>query len=876
MIPWIPKRPTTSGSSTAAAAAATVASSRSRAAVKPPRPVVSSRSRWRKSIIAVKFFCFMCRKLLEIRWGDVVECNRNMLLESKAIVLPPNYFSKLGSCPLPPGWVSHVLPKAVLQQILTFAKNKLVMLFTPVAKLKAHRRHIQQLVAQMTPNTPLVTEQMLRDVSPFLDTLASSSFDDLLRNGCTIRAYKANSWVIPPSGTPYSSVNGLFVLKGGLLEAPGVGDWQSQGDHGPGSIVAEARAVLDSRSTVGYWAKTNTLVLEMRSSELLRIARSAVMTRERVRRYLSQQRASHAMAKYPLTVQVLRRLRFFNEFSDNDLAQFAGSSNIRVAFGGDIIVPSGSVMSSVMIILRGSIQIQPDAQDVKPFERGAGECFGEDYVVLEDRTPLAVTALGEAVDYASISSSLLLSSVKTSMQRKILSDAAAMSRQLLLPLLTSLSSLCSLLLTDPEIRMIQDVCPQFALNVARLATPCVFKVGDRIANVDDPVSTWYLLQAGKMSRILLSTNPDELLLPPNSTASHSAAAAAAISAGTGEQPSSSSSPILTAPCIVGDVSFVKKKKWMCSLTTSRLCECWAVPRAAVLHLIRSDTLGSWKLQTMIAQDQARVAQREAPASIRRHTAMMEERTSTTALPTAPHQLASDKRAAVRAKQKADQKLREAKELAEEDRMAVLRHRRLAPSAGRRTNFVEYESLRPIEPAPREAFEAVRRPEVMSPSKQVKPPKEVWMPPVADVPHFDFKAPGNSGVGSSSLTDRSVLGGTLSTENAAASVKAPTSIGSKCIFTSPGSSSSGKAQLKRVMARHKERLQVTRRAAASAGSLHAMEEANAFSTVDRHEPVPSMSPLGELYFMSPRSRSKAVPFDPAKPTAFVPVSYVSAH
>lgn len=842
------------------------------------RATQNGRRRFRIAVTAIRFFRFMVRKLLEIRWGESVEPWANMLLQSTTSILPPNYFSKLGACPLPPGWVSHVLPKEVLQQVLTFAKNKLVQLITPVCKLKAHRRNLAFMMGQMAANTPQVTEQTLRDASPFLDALSAASLDELLRGGGGhLRVYKANTWVSPPSGIPYSQVNGLLVLKGSLLEAPGVGDWMAVGEHGPGSMVAETRAVFDERLLTGYWAKSNVLVYEIHCRCLLAVFAAAVATKDKVRRLVAQQRIALALRRFPLTVATLRKIHFFAHFHESDLAQFAGSSSVHVGFPDEVIFPSGFTMTSVIVVLRGSVEIVPDSPDVKPFERREGEAFGEDYVVLEDRLACAVVAK-RTVEYALIGASQLLATVKTSSQRKALSDDAAACREVLMQALTPLSALTSLLHADPEIGLIVDVCPGLLTAMARLATPRVFKVGDRIANIDEPVTEWYLMLSGKMSKICLTADP---------TADAGAATARGSSgpvSARGTYGSPTEGPkggLMCAPCLIGEISFVKKKKWTSSLTTSRLCECWVLPRGAVMQLIRADATVAWRLQSMVANDYAkRRASANAVLSPFRRKQTTTDEDAVLAGPTL--NMACDKRAAVREKQKAVRLQREAKELVEEEHEARRVHRRLAPSIGRRPNFTDYESLHPIEPAPRSAFEAVRKQEVMSPSKRPKPPRQVWMPPQAEVRHEAELMPPTPPNGPAPPAPTGLAAAEVSTRAALwpPLAKADT----------PLLGVSTKTQL--ILGRHQHRMQATRGVAASAAlSVREVEGSNAFTTVKHGQAIPSMTPLGELYYKVPPTRpssgrrqggsssisgSNAQPFDPRRPSEYVPVSYVSAH
>ncbi len=101
---------------------------------------------------------------------------------------------------------------------------------------------------------------------------------------------------------------------------------------------------------------------------------------------------------------ILRRLRFFHDFSQDEIWELLRASDWNEYVEGDAIVREGEIEDRFYVIVQGSVNIEADGRVVGSFD--AGDCFGEASYISEAKLTSTVKANGP-VTVLSVSSTLL-------------------------------------------------------------------------------------------------------------------------------------------------------------------------------------------------------------------------------------------------------------------------------------------------------------------------------------------------------------------------------------------------------------------------------------------------------------------------------------
>lgn len=867
---------------------------------RPPR--TKAGRKLRRYFMAVLFASIMSRKLQELRWGQYVETGDFLLLTSTSRELPSSYFDSLGSCPLPPGWISGVLPQNVKRQIITFAKNKLVVLLTPIAKRRAHTSHCKMLKAALSLEAPPPTEAIIRKSSPMFETWSSAAVDELIKCGKKV-AYRQGMWILPSTKDSFWNVNGFLVLHGIVGEATLKG-LASGGSAMEGSgvekareyvfpaVVAETRYVLSTPTNVGYIAKTNCLLMEFDYRDIARIGElfNVAASKEKYKKFISTGRSLQVTQSFHVRGDMLLKIPFFSRFSEVDLQLIAQCAKPRVAFEGDTVIAAGSLVPELLIVCRGSISVSLDEQlsTLSSFDT-----FGSDFLVFEDRCPFSLKAT-TATEYWIITDNALHGVMKNTLQRKQVVEAAALVRERMMLLMKDCKAIREQLSTVPHFRgLCNTTTPEskmFWKLLVAAATPLVFKPGDRIVSTGEEMSSLFFVQAGRMHKL-------------------------AVTAG-GEAVDDEASR-RTAPCLLGE-NFLQRGKWSCSLTASRVCETWVITRQEAWKVIRSDggVMSLVRQAISTAPDAVSVnhmGQRQSVVAA--HFVQRSEAVSTVEGSGYKPCQSSAKRAAVRATRKAEQDLKDAKELEDEEKLLMQRRRRLAPNIQDRVPFIQYEGLHPVRPAAKEAYEAVRRldrgppkpaiPVASSPTAKDNPPPSQPSASSTPAPPPGGRRPSTARIlavnrqvaekksvheqlhqeledqvarirrRQTAASTPLVNGGSITTNSSNPSVPTVSPRRSVVLPDKPTASRAEKSILKRILADHDVAIRDKRAQALRACDFSSIQSQNPFSSIEQSVAMQKLSPTGDL-FLQVQGSKKTKTFDAKKYNYHAPTSYLSAH
>jgi CRP-like cAMP-binding protein len=148
----------------------------------------------------------------------------SVLLSRESEELPDAYFDALEGVLLAPGWVMATLPVQLQHQVQLCAKQRLVRLLTPVAKLAAHRMKRQALKENLLAGRGthgLPGPQQLMAASPDLFALwPEASVAELCRTA-KVRAYMPHSWVSPPPRSRHQLASSFNDLNGRISPPTG-------------------------------------------------------------------------------------------------------------------------------------------------------------------------------------------------------------------------------------------------------------------------------------------------------------------------------------------------------------------------------------------------------------------------------------------------------------------------------------------------------------------------------------------------------------------------------------------------------------------------------------------------------------------------------
>lgn len=607
-----------------------------------PTPKNRAGRRLRRAIFTVIFSSIMTRKLGELRWGQYVETIDNILLNTvKTVDLPSSYLDALASCPLPPGWVTSVLPTELRHQIITYAKNKLVTLLTPIAKRRAHTIQLgplrEQLIAE---GAPPATDTLLKSLSPMFDAWSPAAIAELLQCG-TRRAYRAGMWILPPTKVAYWNVNAMLLLHGSVAEVT----LSRTGEDGPvldasypqphtratysaPAMIGETRCVLATPSTVGYRARTNVLMFEVPYREILRISDDQLLHgthRDKCKRFISQGRCAQATHSFRLSAETLGQIRFFESFNPADNHLLAQAAKPRVAFERDVVVQSGSTLAEIIIVSRGELEVRysapasgalvqasgnssesahplimsttttravtPQPPPIYASQHQLAACpptvvdvmrpdavFGADYLVYEDRSPFTVVATS-VTEYWAIPVAAMHSVMKNTSQRKALVESAARLRERMLTLAKPKSLLSAVLSDIPHLKVLADMheAARCFEQIVQLAVARVYKAGDRVVSAGEDANSFIYVQTGRLHHLSVTTAPQ---------------GGDGGGACVGGTPSNSLSDAhqlakkTAVPCTLGS-NFLTRSKWPFSLTAARLCEAWVLQKQDVWRILRN-------------------------------------------------------------------------------------------------------------------------------------------------------------------------------------------------------------------------------------------------------------------------------------------------
>ena len=157
------------------------------------------------------------------------------------------------------------------------------------------------------------------------------------------------------------------------------------------SICCESTALLQSSQKTGFWAKTDCIVLEMDRKVIQEICCNHFLKnpQDETRRWIVEQYIQQMQRDLHLTSSQLRNCPFFSSWSEHDLGALVVSAKARVAFSTDEVLVANSLISEVIVICRGSCMVS--GEDHR-YELGAGDSFGEDFAMFEDRCPFSLRA----------------------------------------------------------------------------------------------------------------------------------------------------------------------------------------------------------------------------------------------------------------------------------------------------------------------------------------------------------------------------------------------------------------------------------------------------------------------------------------------------
>jgi hypothetical protein len=736
-----------------------------------PTPRSRAARRLRKAIFATIFSSIMTHKLGELRWGQYVETLDNILLNTvKTGDLPSSYLDALAHCPLPPGWVTSVLPSELRHQIITYAKNKLVNLLTPVAKRRAHTIQLGPLRDQlMAEGAVPPSDTLLKSLSPMFDTWAPAALAELLQCG-TRRAYRAGMWILPPTKVPYSNVNAMLLLHGQVSELTlsRTGDDASildasypqphhRASYNAPAIIGETRCVLATPSTAGYRARTNVLMFEVPFREVLRISDEQHLNganRDKCKRFISQGRCAQATQSFRLDAEMLGTMKFFDAFNAVDNHMLAQAAKPRVAFDKEFVTHSGSTIGDIMIVGRGELEVRlslsPSSHvptsnsdtmlsnmptravtpQLPPHSSQSGpqsapsyavvdvlhshSVFGADYLVFEDRSPFSVVAKG-VTEYWVIPMTALHSVMKNTSQRKVLVESAACVREHMLTLAKQPRALMSTILAEvPHLRVLREM-PEAAHcldQIVHSATARVFKAGDRVVSAGDDANTFIFVQTGRLHHLSIAPSGGDASASTANTASSTAA-----------ESSQSMAKKTAVPCSLGG-HFLTRGKWPFSLTAARICEAWVLQKQDVWRLLRNAD-GPHILNAVRSAVTSRSSaehshhhHHSSPRVVSRQlksaSGTRDELVSSDPLDGSQNEgrhkrLANcEQRAQVRSQRKVERDDKAQRVVREEADQRRRAYRRLAPNISSRVSFVAYEGLHPVRPSAKEAYHAVRR------------------------------------------------------------------------------------------------------------------------------------------------------------------------
>ncbi|MFQ5608708.1 MAG: cyclic nucleotide-binding domain-containing protein, partial [Woeseiaceae bacterium] len=101
---------------------------------------------------------------------------------------------------------------------------------------------------------------------------------------------------------------------------------------------------------------------------------------------------------------ILRRLRFFHDFSQKEIWELLRASEWNEYRYGEAIVREGEIEDRFYVIVQGRVHVEADGKTVGSFE--AGDCFGEASYI-SDATLASTIKADDAVTVLSVSSTLL-------------------------------------------------------------------------------------------------------------------------------------------------------------------------------------------------------------------------------------------------------------------------------------------------------------------------------------------------------------------------------------------------------------------------------------------------------------------------------------
>src|SRR3546814_14423491 len=96
----------------------------------------------------------------------------------------------------------------------------------------------------------------------------------------------------------------------------------------------------------------------------------------------------------------LRRLRFFATFSDEEINEILGASQMVSYSDGDVLMREGELDSSFFIIALGAAAVQKHGKRLHQLDKG--DCVGEIGFLLKTRRNATVTALGRGLHRQSV------------------------------------------------------------------------------------------------------------------------------------------------------------------------------------------------------------------------------------------------------------------------------------------------------------------------------------------------------------------------------------------------------------------------------------------------------------------------------------------
>ena len=522
-----------------------------------PRRASKARRRIRAAFRAVLFSRIVSHMLAERRWGTYVEPVENVLLETEARELPGSYFETMSHCPLPAGWLCGVLPNHVQHQIRTFAKNKIVRLLTPLAKLHCLRTQHRCLRTQFQNRLGSVTPTLLRECSPFFKCWTESALRDLVSEGA-LRAYKPSMWIFPPASSRNVSLP-FLLLEGAVEEYSHVaaGEARFVGDVSSISIVAESRNIVDSVVTTGFRSRTVCITFEfdwrflraqfLRSLSMARGSRRlsslspTIFSALALKKFVTEQRCELLASHFPLSAEQLRNYNIFKRISESEVQIVLQKFVPKVSFEGEEVVAQGHTFTEIIIIARGTAQLVADETALRTLR--AGDVFGECLALCDERSHVGIQPQG-ILDYWSLGGDVLLSSIRSQATKASLQNAARQIGERLLQDTKQLSTLCNHLLECSPSPFKQAAAgTELASRLARLLKPKIFSAGERLAIAGESVLTLILCENGKVSENARKRGVSQQL-----------------------------------PTLFGETFLNPEGKWASTITAVRQTECWILNR----------------------------------------------------------------------------------------------------------------------------------------------------------------------------------------------------------------------------------------------------------------------------------------------------------